>query len=299
MSKFLGNWLIQRAQQNVERAPDDAKAWSKLYGYHVEQQDSPGFLKFCRDFIRRQPAGQQGWKFLRLVSEGTVTTAEAQEFAREIVRRHPGCERAWSNLDMELEKAKDTTDWITFCREIATQHPNNMFAWSRLMRELKHEAKHADLVSACLHAIKLKPDAQTWVNLAEAYAAQSKLDEAITAYQKALELKPDFLVALNGLGCIYHTKGFMDEAILYYQRAIKLRKDDATPWVWMALAHMQKGELQKARDAIGKVKATLPLVATMLSEELSTLPENPQEADNRVAVNRLAFNLPKLAKTKS
>jgi len=297
MSKFLGNWLIQRAQKAVELAPDDAKAWSKLYGHHVEQQDMAGFLTFCHDFIRRHPTGQQSWKFLRMAGEGQVTDAAALTFAKEVVRLHPDCERAWSNLDMESDKAKDSTEWVAFCREIANQHPNNMAAWSRLVRELKHEAKHADLVSACLHAIKLKPDAQTWVNLAEAYSAQSKLDEAITAYQKALDLKPDFLVALNGLGCIYHTKGFVEEAILYYQRATKLRKDDATPWVWLALAHMQQGELQKARDAISKVKSTLPLVATMLTEELSTLPDNAKVTNPSVAVNRLALSLPKSAKS--
>lgn len=296
MQNILGNWLMNRAQKAVDLSPDDAKAWSKLYGMYVEQQDPAGFIEFCREFIRHQPGGQQSWKFLRMASEGQVSAADAMEFAKEIVRLHPGCDRAWTSLDGEFEKGQDTTEWVAFCREIANHHPNNMFAWSRLMRELKHEAKHADLVSACLHAIKIKPDAQTWVNLAEGYSAQNKLDEAITAYEKALELKPDFLVALNGLGCIYQTKGFLNEAITFFQRATKVRKDDATPWVWMALAHMQLGELQKARDAIGKVKTMLPLVAAMLSEELSTLPEPAQEADPSVPVKRTSFTLPKLSK---
>src|SRR5262245_2529492 len=160
MSKFLGNWLLQRAQKAVELAPDDAKAWSKLYGHCVEQQDTTGFLNFCRDLIRRHPTGQQGWKFLRMASEGHVSAEEALQFAREVVRLHPTCDKAWTNLDAESEKAKDSAEWVAFCREIANQHPNNMHAWSRLVRELKHEAKHADLISACLHAIKLKPDAQ-------------------------------------------------------------------------------------------------------------------------------------------
>ena len=227
MQTFLGNWRMHRAQKAVGLSPDDAKAWSKLYGLYGEQQDTAGFIAFCREFIRHQATGQQSWKFLRMASEGQVSDADALEFAKEIVRLHPGCERGWSNLDLEFEKLESATEWVAFCREIANQHPNNMFAWARLMRELKHEAKHADLVSACLQAIKIKPDAQTWVNLAEAYAAQSKFDEAITAYEKALELRPDFLVALNGLGCIYHTKGYLEEAIVFYTRATKIRKEDA------------------------------------------------------------------------
>jgi superkiller protein 3 len=296
MSKFLANWLIQRTQKAVVQSPDDAKAWSKLYGLHVDQQDLGGFLEFCRFILRRHPQSQPAWKFLRMAGEGQVSATDSLQFAREIVRLHPDSERAWSNLDLESEKVKDSTAWIAFCREIANHHPNNMHAWSRLMRELKHEAKHADLVSACLHAIKVKPDAQTWVNLAEAYAAQCHFDEAITAYEKALDLKPDFLVALNGLGCLYHTKGFLDDAILYYQRATRLRKDDATPWVWLALAYLQKGEAEKAREAIAKVKSTLPLVATMLTEELGTLPATTEVTHASVPVSRGPFTLPKLAR---
>src|SRR5947207_8458902 len=173
-----------------------------------------------------------------------------------------------------------------------------MHAWSRLMRELKSEAKHADLVSACLQAIKLKPDAQTWLNLAEAYAAQSKFDEAISAYEKALELKPNFLVALNGLGCVFHTLGRYEEAVGIFLKAVDLNKSDATPWAWLALAYMQLGQRQRAEDAIGKVKQPLPMVAEMLEAELESVPPDrrgTEVANARITIDRLALQFPQKA----
>jgi tetratricopeptide (TPR) repeat protein len=156
---------------------------------------------------------------------------------------------------------------------------------------LKTEAKHADLVSACLQAIRLKPDAQTWLNLADGYAAQFKFDEAISAYEKALTLKPNFLVALNGLGCVLHTQGRYEEAIGIYLKATRLNTVDATPWVWLTLAYIQLGQRPKAQDALARVKKTLPLVAEMLTAELESIPNtgSPEMANARLTVNRLAL----------
>src|SRR5436309_2803377 len=197
MNEFLSDWTLHRCQRSVENAPDDAKRWSKLYGAYTDQNKTPEFIAFCHEFLQRHPDGQQAWKFLRMASEGQVSDAEALQFTRDLVRQHPDCERAWTQLDVASEKLESPAEWIALCREVVNQHPTNMHAWSRLMRELKTEAKHADLVFACLHAIRLKPDAQTWLNLADAYAAQCKFDEAISSYEKALDLKPNFLVALN------------------------------------------------------------------------------------------------------
>ncbi|MGD0650878.1 MAG: hypothetical protein ABSA97_07035 [Verrucomicrobiia bacterium] len=54
-----------------------------------------------------------------------------------------------------------------------------------------------------------------------------------------------------------------------YEKAILLNRDDATPWVWPCLAYVEMGERQKAQEAVRKVEKRLPLVASMLAEELS------------------------------
>jgi superkiller protein 3 len=292
MNEFLANWRLHRSQQALENAPEDAKAWSKLYGLYLERDKANEFIGFCRETLMRQPDNQQAWKFLRLAGTNQVSDGESLTFVRDIVRLHPDCERAWTQLDLEFEKIDNPVEWVGFCREIVSGHPNNMHAWSRLMRQLKSEAKHADLISACLHAIRLKPDAQTWLNLADAYAAQCKFDEAISAYEKALELKPNFLVALNGLGCVLHTVGRYEEAVGIYLKAAELNKGDATPWVWLALAYMQLGQRQRAQDAILKVKNPLPMVAEMLNAEMESLPADSRgtEVTNaRITIGRLTL----------
>jgi len=50
-----------------------------------------------------------------------------------------------------------------------------------------------------------------------AYASNSQWDRAITEYQTALRLKPDYSEAHNNLGIAYESRGQFDKAIIEYQ----------------------------------------------------------------------------------
>ena len=87
--------------------------------------------------------------------------------------------------------------------------------------------------------------------------------------KKPWNSSPIYLVAWNNLGNVHHLQGRYEEAVTAYEKAIALNKDDAAPWVWLCLAYVEMGERRKAEDAVKKVEKRLPLVASMLAEELS------------------------------
>ena len=62
----------------------------------------------------------------------------------------------------------------------------------------------------------------TW---AIALRDQGRLDEAIAAYHRAIELKPDHAEAHSNLGIALEDQGRLDEAIAAYHRAIALKPD--------------------------------------------------------------------------
>ena len=59
----------------------------------------------------------------------------------------------------------------------------------------------------------------------EARLKNEKSDEAITHFQQALRLKPDYAEVHNGLGVALFKKGRIPEAIEHYQQAIRLKPD--------------------------------------------------------------------------
>jgi Flp pilus assembly protein TadD len=68
--------------------------------------------------------------------------------------------------------------------------------------------------------------------------AQGNLDEAVSCYRRAIDLKPDFPDAHNNHGYAFQQQGRLDEAVACDRRAIELKPDD--PAVNRNLGNMLK-----------------------------------------------------------
>ena len=58
--------------------------------------------------------------------------------------------------------------------------------------------------------------------MGNALKAQSKPDEAIAAYNKALSIKPDYAEAYYNIGVTLKEQGKLDEAIAVYNKALSI-----------------------------------------------------------------------------
>ena len=61
-----------------------------------------------------------------------------------------------------------------------------------------------------------------YMSLGDSYQKQGKLDEAIAAYQKSLELKPEFTFSLYNLAFVYMKQGRNQEAIAPLQKLLAI-----------------------------------------------------------------------------
>jgi len=91
--------------------------------------------------------------------------------------------------------------------------------------------RHEEAVAAYQRAIELDPKLAAPHNgLGNVYADLSCHQEAVAEYQRAIELDPQSAYPHNGLGNIYRALGRHEEALAEYQRAIELDPKDATPY---------------------------------------------------------------------
>ncbi|MEA3341726.1 MAG: tetratricopeptide repeat protein, partial [Chloroflexota bacterium] len=73
-----------------------------------------------------------------------------------------------------------------------------------------------------------------------------RLEDAIPAYERAIELDPDDAYPHNGLGNVYADLGRREEAIAAFQRAIELDPDFASAHTMLGALYEMEGRLEEA-----------------------------------------------------
>jgi tetratricopeptide (TPR) repeat protein len=83
--------------------------------------------------------------------------------------------------------------------------------------------------------------ADAWIQVGYCKVKQGKAEEAIRAYQQALELQPDSDEIHNKLGDAFYYAGRLPEAIASYTRAARLRPANADTHYNLAVAYFESG----------------------------------------------------------
>jgi tetratricopeptide (TPR) repeat protein len=92
------------------------------------------------------------------------------------------------------------------------------------------QGRYEEAIAAFQRAIDLDPeDAAPHNGLGNVYADLGRYEEAIAAFQRAIDLDPEDAYPRNGLGTVYYQQGRYEEAIAAYQRAIDLDPEYASP----------------------------------------------------------------------
>jgi len=93
-----------------------------------------------------------------------------------------------------------------------------------------------------------------WVNKGFALIRQSKYDEAIKAFDKAIELNPQYADPLSNKGVALYDQGKCDEAIKAFDEAIKLNPQDPIARYAKGLVLQKLGHSVEADAAFAKAK---------------------------------------------
>ena len=87
---------------------------------------------------------------------------------------------------------------------------------------------------------------EAYNGLGVALNEKGRVDEAITYFEKAVEINPNCAVAHSNLGLVLVPKGRLDEAITHCRRALQIRPDMKETYVNLGNALVQKGALDEA-----------------------------------------------------
>jgi tetratricopeptide (TPR) repeat protein len=145
---------------------------------------------------------------------------------------------------------------------------------------------HARAIELILRAVAGKSgDAMYHANLAEAYRAQGRLDQAIASCRAALHLRPDYPEAANNLGLALLGQGKMDDATAQFGEALRLKPDYAMACNNLGNALRLRGDLNEAEKHFRRAVELGPYLAEAHTNLGQLLLERhrPQEAFTHVS----------------
>jgi tetratricopeptide (TPR) repeat protein len=116
-----------------------------------------------------------------------------------------------------------------------------------------------------------------WNELGNSYAKSKKIDNAIEAYKRAIEMNPKYGQPYCNLGLTYYRLGKYDLAVLLYKKSIELldvQEDRAVSWNRLGDAYRRLGDYGNALAAYQKASELAPAVSTVMARARATLVEN-------------------------
>ena len=110
-----------------------------------------------------------------------------------------------------------------------------------------------EAISAFQRAITLSPEsAFLWNNLGQLLAKNERNDEAIGAFNKALSCSSKDFLSWNGLGQLYLKSGVFQNAVGGFEKALEIAPYYEPAWVGIGKAYLESGELDKAEASLRK-----------------------------------------------
>ncbi len=118
---------------------------------------------------------------------------------------------------------EDYRSALAIWSDTAAKRPGNWRAFTEVGTALATEGRLTEAISYYQHALQLKPDyAMAYANWGVALGMQGKLNEAITELQQALQLNPRSVYAHYNLGLVFSKQGHADLTKAQFEQALHI-----------------------------------------------------------------------------
>jgi tetratricopeptide (TPR) repeat protein len=146
----------------------------------------------------------------------------------------------------DLEKAGNYDQAVSILQEATTADPTKDLLWAYLGDAYSGAKKYPEAVDAYQKALAIKPDSAPYHNgLANAYAKSNQPDKAVAEYQAAAQADPtNAATAYFNIGAIYTNTGKVDDAVTAFNKSIELKPDRADSYYWKGVNMIGKATLK-------------------------------------------------------
>jgi arylsulfatase A-like enzyme/Tfp pilus assembly protein PilF len=200
---------------------------------------------------------------------------------------------------------RESDDGLHALERVVAQDQKVIDAWFMLGNEHHRRHEYARAIKQYKHALELKPDYDLVViNMANAYRALGRDEEAMVGYRRFMELDPKNAQIRYEAAQILLDNGKLDAAQAELTRALELEPKLAAARNALAVVALQRGDVAAAERDIQQAIADKPdvrlahynlaLLAEQRGDFQLAIAEYRKEIDLHAGSYKAAFNLGKL-----
>jgi tetratricopeptide (TPR) repeat protein len=243
-------------QKKTEETKDSAQ---------VENSATPGKL------APSTPTDEEGFAAPTPENTGPVTFADGEKAYHEKkyteatkifeIYTAEKSENAWGHfmLGLSASKSGDLAKAEKAFATALTIDPDHLKSLTNLSRVLIDQKRYDDALDKLMHAGDIAPESNDVYRLmGRAFHAQGKTDDAVNAYQRAIELDDKDAWSMNNLGLLLVETKRADEALPLLVKAVELKKDVAAFHNNLGMALEHTGRFGAAGKAYAEALAADP-----------------------------------------
>ena len=148
------------------------------------------------------------------------------------------------------------------CGQILLRNPDDAGALNLSAMVARRQGRIAEAVEIAAHCAKVHPHlAECQANLGECSRVAGMRQQAIDAFERALQLKPREPAFHNGLGSALFEDRQYERALAEFERAVQLDADHVSGWSNLAGVLRELGRLDEAATAMETALRLQPQIA--------------------------------------
>ena len=260
MNNDLANARLS-LQEATDLQPKNLQAWAMLALLQIQQNQMDDVEKvilsrmeniagtidnYFIQITRAQVAMKKGKKFQRVAREAFI---RASLLRPDIT----GVKDMILQLDIEMN---DQSAAELHARQVLRTNRKHALA-NYVMGSLRlQEGEYGEAEDFLRRSVEMNPSSAALNDLAEVLRRIKKLDDAERFARESIKKNPDLYVAWETLGCILlEANRNLEEAESSVNKALTLYNEDVRINITLARIQSKRGNLEKARETLSKVRA--------------------------------------------
>lgn len=244
---------VEALERSIELDPQQPLPWTNLGNAYGALDQLDDAIEAYHQAIELDPDNAWPYNNLGFVYQKLGRPERAVEVYQQAIERHddgPDKAVSWDNLGNAYRALDNPEAAISAYRWASTLAPDYPWPYHNQGLVYSEQGKYEQAVALFQQAIERHKNdlhqAASWSRLGDVYQALKRLQEAIVAYERVIELNPADALPWYNLGNIYRAQKRYGNVIDAYRRAIELDPTNARPYFNLGLTYEEQGEYEAA-----------------------------------------------------